>query len=184
MCSPYVPLTNRISSISVPFPNGLGNWPAEERKLIQVSMMLKIIVCFFLPCSQSTPNFIVTCFSGVQRTLSHFVRGAFLYRRGIGVTWSGHCDARIWECEMGSLCMEKRSVSWVFAGWEVVSYPAYFSHAEAGHETSWGVLGSLRPSKLDRLFSAMAILLLHTGEAKFTAIHVALRHLIKDSWWG
>ena len=52
MCSPYVPLTNRISSISVPFPNGLGNWPAEERKLIQVSMMLKIIG-FFLPCSQS-----------------------------------------------------------------------------------------------------------------------------------
>lgn len=86
MCSPYVPLTNRISSISVPFPSGLGNWPAEERKLIQVSMMLKIIVFFFLPCSQSTPNFIVTCFSGVQRTLSHFARGAFLYRRGIGVT--------------------------------------------------------------------------------------------------
>ena len=97
MCSPYVPLTNRISSISVPFPNGLGNWPAEERKLIQVSMMLKIIF-FFLPCSQFTPNFIVTCFSGVQQTLSHFVRGAFLYRRGIGVTRSGHCDSAATIC--------------------------------------------------------------------------------------
>ena len=39
MCSPYVPLTNRIPSISVPFLNRLGNWPAEERKLIQVIMM-------------------------------------------------------------------------------------------------------------------------------------------------
>ena len=47
MCSPYVPLTNRISSISVSFPNGLGNWPAEEGKLIQVIMMLKKIFSNF-----------------------------------------------------------------------------------------------------------------------------------------
>ena len=45
MCSPYVPLTNRIPSISVPFLNRLGNWPAEEGKLIQVIHDIKQHVC-------------------------------------------------------------------------------------------------------------------------------------------
>ena len=45
MCSPYVPLTNRIPSISVPFLNRLGNWPAEEGKLIQVIHDVKQHVC-------------------------------------------------------------------------------------------------------------------------------------------
>ena len=56
MCSPYVPLTNRISSISVSFPNGLGNWPAEEGKLIQVIMMLKFFFALF-PMYLDTPNY-------------------------------------------------------------------------------------------------------------------------------
>ena len=59
MCSPYVPLTNRIPSISVPFLNRLGNWPAEERKLIQVIITLTTFCpnAFREPTSNSIGGF-------------------------------------------------------------------------------------------------------------------------------